>query len=116
MFNWFLGGVFQKSDSKKFLKKVYKLTELSNDINMKKNELNNLEYELLLENKNKTIRGYSLWTRSQELIKKPNAKPLKNLWGVQKLQIGTDNQYSLYTGKINGNLETYWLDHSSNIS
>ncbi len=51
MFNWFLGGVFNKSESKKFLKKVQKLSELTNDLNIKKKELDSVEYELLLEHK-----------------------------------------------------------------
>ena len=52
MFEWFLGGVFQKSDSnKKFIKKINQISEITNEINNKKKEVDTLEYEVLLENK-----------------------------------------------------------------
>jgi len=49
--DFFLGGVFKKTDSNKFLKKVHTLTSLSDEVNRKKKEMSNIEYELLMENK-----------------------------------------------------------------
>ena len=49
--DFFLGGVFKKTDSTKFLKKVHTLTSLSDEVNKKKKEMSTIEYELLMENK-----------------------------------------------------------------
>ena len=49
--DFFMGGVFKKSDSNKFLKKVHTLTTLSDEVNRKKKEMSTIEYELLMENK-----------------------------------------------------------------
>ena len=74
--DFFLGGFFKKTDSTKFLKKVHKLTSLSDEVNKKKKELSSVEYELLMENKDVT---YTSLAEFLKFIKKEGELDLNDI-------------------------------------